>query len=152
MGGGLSLLGEPGRGTKVRVWVDLGHEGQPHPANAALRVLLQDPDPVSSLVVVKLLEKAGHRVDFVTTVAEAKNRIDGGTYDVLLTEAPPSSPEAGETLRNMTASGRLRLVGLYPLGSGSPREIPLWTATLAKPVTFLALEGALSRCRPPEGP
>lgn len=149
MGGGLSLLGEPGKGTRVRVWVNLGHKpGQVEGEEQGLRVLLQDPDPVSSLVVVKLLEKAGHRVDFVTTLEEAKSRIGSGFYEVLLTEVPSLPSELLRSLKDPPTE-ELHLIGLYTLGSESPPETDgFWTATLTKPVTYHNLESALKKCRP----
>lgn len=150
MGGGLSLLGDPGVGTKVRVWVDLSHERGSRRAGApGLRVLLQDPDPIGSLVVVKMLEKEGHRVDFVTNLAQARERLSSSFYEVLLTEAPSPDPEVLVTLKQESPDEDLHLIGLYPLGSAPLVEsrVP-WTATLVKPVTYSMLRMAVKRCRP----
>lgn len=152
MGGGLSLLGEPGVGTKARVWVDLSHSRNPRLGDTpGLRVLLQDPDPVSGLVVVKMLEKAGCRVDFATTLDQVRERMDSSFYEVLMTEAPPTDPELLRNLRRQSPDEQMSLVGLYPVGfptAEAPQE--LWAATLIKPVTFGALQKALHRCHPRE--
>jgi len=148
MGGGLSIRGEPGVGTSVRVWVDLGNErisarSSPH----GLRVLLQDADPVNGLVMVKLLEKAGHRVDFVPTLNLAQERLGFGFYEVLMTEAPPANPQTLVALKEISLNPELHLIGLYALGAGPPKENGVaWTASLMKPVTYHKIEAALDRC------
>lgn len=152
MGGGLSLLGEPGVGTKVRVWVDLSHGRHPRRKDTTgLRVLLQDTDPVSGLVIVKMLEKAGCRVDFVTNLGQVRERMESSFYEVLMTEAPSSDPELLQSLKRQSPGEGLSLLGIYPVGGPPPvPSAEFWTATFIKPVTFDTVQAILHRCHPRE--
>jgi signal transduction histidine kinase len=146
MGGGLSLAGEPGVGTQVQVWVELGFEGQGLPVSLpGLRILLQNSDPVTELALVKMLEKAGHAVDLVPAPEEVESRMLPGSYDVLVVEPFLAGP--GLVSRWSTLADRFdfHLVGLYPSGSEPNTEVP-WTASLFVPLTYPSVLAALDRC------
>lgn len=151
MGGGLSLQGVAGTGTKVRVWVELGREpetgGRPH----RWSILLQDSDPVGSLAMVRMLEKEGHRVDYVTTLEHAVQRLETVPYDAFILDAVNLG---GENLRRLAPFGPPpgpALVGVFPFGQAPAQtdQVP-WSAILTKPVTYLSLHAALRRCGFPE--
>ena len=146
MGGGLELWGEPGVGTRVRVRVELEMEGVGVETVSQLRVLLQDPDPLSRLAMVGMLEKLGHRVDLVSTPQQAEERLETATYETVMVEFPSDTVTWGR-LGEAAAGRKVLLVGLAPLGFAQP-QAAAWTATIMKPVTYLELQEVLKHCLP----
>ena len=146
MGGGLGLWGEPGVGTRVRVRVELEMEGVEDEPVSQLRVLLQDPDSLSRLAMVSMLEKLGHRVDLVSTPEQAEERLETATYEAVMVEFSSDDPTWGR-LAKAAAGKKVLLVGLAPLGLVQP-QAAAWTATIMKPATYLGLQEVLKHCLP----
>lgn len=147
MGGGLSLLGEPGVGTKVRVWVDVSPKARlGRVAHHSLRVLLQEPDENTGLILGNQLERAGHSVDHVATLEEARAHLALGFYEVLLTQAPSTNPGLLSALKAESPDRGLHLIGLAE-GGNPDAEVP-WSTILHKPVSDTALLAALKPYRP----
>ena len=150
MKGGLELWGEPGVGTRVRVRVELGIEGVEVRPVSQLRVLLQDPDSLSRLAMVGMLEKLGHRVDLVSTPQQAEERMGTAVYEAVMVEFPTDAPIWGR-LTDAAAGKKVLLVGLAPLDFLQPQATP-WTVTIVKPVTYLGLQEVLKHCLPKDKP
>jgi len=59
------------------------------------RVLIVNDDPTSRLTLQTLLQAGGYHVDFATTAAEAVGKLDGGVYQLVLSDLEMESPRAG---------------------------------------------------------
>lgn len=143
MGGGLSLLGEPGVGTKAKVWVEVGRDERFEPAPAAaVNVLLYVNTLVTSLPLVRWLERSGHRVDVVTEAGLVEARLQEHRYSVLVAEASGLDPELRSRLRNGEATRGKPLIGLF---ATEPRasQVAGWTRALTAPFSPESLEDAL---------
>jgi len=59
------------------------------------RVLVVDDEISSRLTLQTLLEAGGYSVDVAGSAAEAFSKLDGGQYELVLSEAEVDSPQAG---------------------------------------------------------
>ena len=59
------------------------------------RVLLVDGDVTSRLTLQTVLEAGGYQVDAAASAAEAVGKLDESEYELVLTDLPMESPEAG---------------------------------------------------------
>src|SRR6516162_9982459 len=59
------------------------------------RVLLVDDDPASRLTLQTVLEAGGYSVDSAASAAEAVQKLDHRTYELVLSDLQMESPEAG---------------------------------------------------------
>jgi CheY-like chemotaxis protein len=59
------------------------------------RVLLVDDDPTSRLTLKTVLEAGGYYVDSAASAAEAVEKLEEGTYELVLSDLEMESPEAG---------------------------------------------------------
>ncbi len=59
------------------------------------RVLVVDDELASRLTLQTLLEAGGYSVDVAGSAAEAFSKLDGGQYELVLSEAEVESPSAG---------------------------------------------------------
>ena len=150
MGGGISLYGEPQAGTKVRVWVHLGSGISPEsPPAGNYRILLEDSDPVSRLVLVKLLEKERHRVDIAFDLDQALERVRSSPYEIVIVGMEDSEAPQLRHLEAEAAEHGYHLIGLSPVGSAvnQQRTTP-WSGYLLKPASYLDVKTVLSQCTP----
>ncbi|WP_165679754.1 response regulator, partial [Metapseudomonas otitidis] len=97
-GGGVSIHTEPGRGTRVKVYLPCIHDDSgeacgerpaalpaPGPSSTARTILLVDDDPRVREVTAALLNALGYRVLEVGSGSEALQRLEQGV-DLLLTD------------------------------------------------------------------
>ena len=59
------------------------------------RVLLVDDEVASRLTLQTILQAGGYNVDVAASAAEAFSKLDGGEYELVLSEAEMESPESG---------------------------------------------------------
>ncbi len=59
------------------------------------RVLLVDDDPASRLTLQTVLQAGGYNVDSAASAAEAVNKLDEGSYALVLSDLQMESPHAG---------------------------------------------------------
>ncbi|WP_243311876.1 ATP-binding protein [Fundidesulfovibrio agrisoli] len=115
MNGAIWVTSEPGRGSTFSFTVELErvHEEEAPPADAcrlpepspALRILLAEDNPVSSLFACRLLEDWGHSVDVVEDGRQAIERLRAASYDLVLMDA--LMPEmSGEEATQLIRSGQ----------------------------------------------
>ncbi len=148
MGGGLALGNALGGGTRAKAWVEVGIEGYPAlSAPSGLRILLQEPDPGNRLVMVKLLEQEGHRVDVVSTRPQACERLASDHYEVVMVKAFRPDSEDSDGLHREALRKNVHVVELLRPGSDPPRTLtPPCVATLSTPPEGDALRSVLERC------
>jgi signal transduction histidine kinase/DNA-binding response OmpR family regulator len=122
-------------------------------APRSLRILVAEDNPVNQRVAVRMLEKAGHRVDLVINGREAVEALDRKAYDLVLMDC--LMPE----MDGFEATGAIRAAEV-----GTDRHVPIVALTanamqqdreqclaagmdnyLAKPFTKQALTAALER-------
>lgn len=81
------------------------------------RVLLVDDDPTSRLTLKTVLEAGGYHVDSAASAAEAVDKLDEGTYELVLSDLQMESPQAGLRViahaRNMDYKPATALIKTY---------------------------------------
>ncbi|MGI4955741.1 MAG: ATP-binding protein [Janthinobacterium lividum] len=100
MGGGITVVSAPGAGSSFRFDAGFAIDASPAPAGAddqggtvplagpraerRLRILLAEDNLTNRIVSVTRLEMLGHRVDAVTSGAEALDAVQAAPYDLVL--------------------------------------------------------------------
>ena len=103
------------------------------------RVLLVDDDPASRLTLKTVLEAGGYNVDSAASAAEAVGKLDGGTYELVLSDLAMESPEAGLKViahaRMMDYKPATALITTYENGKAehAPRLASQKNSMLIKP-------------------
>jgi CheY-like chemotaxis protein len=162
MGACLGVESVPGKGSTFKLVLRLpvapapGH-GEPAPSSAPRRILLAEDNPVNALLVVKLLEAAGHTLVTAENGREALARFDEGRFDVVLMDLQMpimGGIEAIGRIRSTerTSGGHVRIVALTAQAVHGDRERCLEAgadAYLAKPFSAGALEAMVVGAAPP---
>ncbi len=117
-----------------------------------LHLLLAEENPENERVVVRLLEKAGHRVDIVRDGREAVETAGGGRFDAILmdVELPQiDGYEATRTIRSReVGTRRVPIIALTAIATNGDHERCLAAGmddSLAKPIRVLELYRTLER-------
>ena len=122
-------------------------------ASRSLRILVAEDNAVNQRVAVRMLEKAGHRVDLVSNGREAVAALDRKPYDLVLMDCLMPEMDGFEATRAIRAAevGTGRHVPIMALTANAThrdREQCLAAGMddyLAKPFTGPALTAALER-------
>jgi signal transduction histidine kinase/DNA-binding response OmpR family regulator len=122
-------------------------------ASRSLRILVAEDNAVNQRVAVRMLEKAGHRVDLVSNGREAVAALDRKPYDLVLMDCLMPEMDGFEATRAIRAAevGTGRHVPIMALTANAThrdREQCLAAGMddyLAKPFTGPALAAALER-------
>ena len=72
----------------------MNHSGRTSDYELA-KVLLVDDDPASRLTLQTVLEAGGYNVDSAASAAEAVDKLDEGSYALVLSDLQMESPHAG---------------------------------------------------------
>jgi CheY-like chemotaxis protein len=161
MGGSIHVTSEPGRGSTFSFNVVLKTAADSHaPAPTApaiapsspLSVLVAEDNPVNQRLIVRLLERAGHRITLASNGREVVARYSEGGYDVILMDVQMPEVdglEATAQIRALEAAvGRsVPIIALTAHAMAGDREKFLAAgvdAYLPKPIDPPALYAALA--------
>jgi CheY-like chemotaxis protein/HPt (histidine-containing phosphotransfer) domain-containing protein len=153
MGACLGVESVPGKGSTFKLVLRLptapaAATAVPAPVSVPHRVLLAEDNPVNAMLVVRLLEAAGHTLVTAENGREALARLAEGRFDVVLMDLQMpimGGIEAIERIRatERAAGGHVRIVALTAQAVQGDRERCLAAgadAYLAKPFSVGALE------------
>lgn len=159
MGGELQLESSVGAGSVFTVSFPsplAGHaqetstDEHPRPnAGSPLKILVAEDNDVNLLLINRLLEKAGHRVESVSNGLAALDRITRETYDVILMDVQMPVMDgltASQRIREAENGRRTPIVALTAHALEDERQRCLacgMDAVLTKPFDAPALESAL---------
>ena len=154
--GEISVISEPGQGSKFTVWLPLGeHVGEAEPGTMVGArpsvILLVDDDPVVRRSLGQMLEQLGHRVVMAEHGKEALLRLDEhADIDLLLTDlAMPVLDGAGllrESSRRWPELPRILMTGL--VADAEPGLVDIADLVLSKPIDLAVLDRVLARFVP----
>jgi signal transduction histidine kinase/DNA-binding response OmpR family regulator len=119
----------------------------------ALRVLVAEDNRINQMVIVRMLEKAGHRVDIAGNGRAALAMLEGARYDMVFMDCQMPEMDGFEATRAIRAAEagtarHLAVVALTANAMEGDRERCLQAGMddyIAKPLTQPALAAALAR-------
>jgi two-component system cell cycle sensor histidine kinase/response regulator CckA len=154
--GEISVLSEPGQGSRFTVWLPLGEhvsdsEVKPMGGARPSTILLVDDDPVVRRSLGQMLEQLGHEVVTAEHGKEALVRLDERQdIDLMLTDlAMPVLDGAGllrEASRRWPELPRVLMTGL--VADAEPGLLELAALVLSKPIDLAVLDRVLARLLP----
>jgi CheY-like chemotaxis protein len=120
---------------------------------APLRILVAEDNRINQMVIVRMLEKDGHRVDVVGNGREALAALEGASYDLVLMDCQMPEMDGFEATSAIRATERpsgahVTIVALTANAMEGDRERCLAAGMddyLAKPITRHALVAVLGR-------
>jgi CheY-like chemotaxis protein len=125
MGGDMSVIRKPGRGTNFRLSVPVDLMDAPHHAEQgaararprrALSILCAEDNPYGRVVMNTILGELGHRVDFVASGEAALQSAMHGGYDAILMDVALSGLDGIEATRRIRAlpgkAGQVPVIGI----------------------------------------
>ena len=155
-GGAMRIRSEPGKGTKVTLWLPRAKEG-PVAANAeiqpaqsteakSLRVLLVDDDILVSMGAADMLLDLGHSVTEAQSGAHALKLLESdGKFDVVVTDYAMPGMNGFELAQRIKA-GHPRLPIVLATGYAElPADRSIEFGHLSKPYTSKDLAAALEK-------
>ncbi|HTV48615.1 MAG TPA: MASE1 domain-containing protein [Phycisphaerae bacterium] len=153
-GGTISAHSE-GRGTGTTIVVELptvveptiatvkSDDGRPSKSDVSLRILLVEDNEPTREVLTKLLERLGHRVTGVFTVADALAAIKAQSFDLLISDVglpDGSGLDLMRQVRERYASRSIALTGYGMTEDLHKSQEAGFTHHLTKPVDFSELQ------------
>jgi CheY-like chemotaxis protein len=159
MGGDLSVVSAPGRGSTFRLTAlveraDAEPRAEPHALAAPVRplsILCAEDNPYGRVVMNTILTELGHRTDFAETGEAALRAVERGNYDAVLMDVMLPGFGGIEATRRIRAlpgkAGQLPIIGISGRGE-TVNEADARTAGMnfyfAKPVSPSRLAQALA--------
>jgi CheY-like chemotaxis protein len=126
-------------------------------AEAGLRVLVAEDNPVNQRVVLLFLERLGHQADVVPDGGEVLRALESHAYDVILMDMrmpEMNGLEATQTIRRRWPDEAPRIIGVTANAVAGDRERCLASGMdgyLSKPFSMDELADVLSDARPMTG-
>ena len=154
MGGSIGVQSEPGIGSTFYFDLPLrpAADAVSVPSvSSSLRLLLADDNSTNRIVIARMLERLGHRVDIVGNGLEAVEAVRTEPYDLVIMDV--AMPEmdglvASEAIRDMSGRrGRVPIIGLTANAAGNAEEDCYragMNAFMTKPVTTERLEQTIA--------
>ena len=163
-GGTLTLASEPGRGTRVELWLPAtqeepaevaDHHNEPVTARRAAKILLVDDEDIVRFATADMLRDIGYQVVEAASGSQALAAIRGGVdVDLLVTDYLMPGITGAALITELRATGHtlpaLLITGYAATGADVPGDVP----RLAKPfrqVDLAARVDALLHQPPPKG-
>jgi len=142
-GGTLALASEPGRGTRVELWlpatqeepaVVADHRNEPVTARRAAKILLVDDEDIVRFATADMLRDIGYQVVEAASGSQALAAIRGGVdVDLLVTDYLMPGITGAALISELRATGHhlpaLLITGYAATGADVPGDVP----RLAKP-------------------
>ena len=118
-------------------------------ASPQLRILLVEDHPDAARIMAILLRMAGHQVEHAGSVAAAKELLEKGSYDLLLSDLGLPDGSGYDLMREIRAKGN-GMPGIALSGYGTAEDIQRsreagFAEHVVKPVRFGALQESLAR-------
>ena len=161
--GGTLVATSPGEGMGTTLRVELPAlpephaEGNGHAAGRAngqapaspRRILLVEDEPATLRLMARLLKGLGHEVQTAATVTSAIEEVEGGEFDLIVSDIGLPDGTGLELMRRIVAlRGPIPSIALTGYGMeddiGRSREAE-FTAHLTKPIDFIKLEAIIRR-------
>lgn len=154
LGGGFALSSEPGRGTRVDLYLPVAGEAalaEREPTREALNsigrllsVLLVDDEPLVRMATAEMVRDLGHHVEEAAGGADALARLEGGlAVDAVITDYMMPGMDGG-ALSHRIAEIRPGLPVLLITGYTGPTDDVLHLPRLAKPFGQAEIAEALA--------
>lgn len=162
MGGDIGADSHPDTGS--RFWFTLplttgpaaGPATAPQPADglpalAPLHILVAEDNALNQLIIRGLMERHGHRLDFVDDGAKAVTAVESGRFDLVLMDIQMpvmDGLEATRAIRQLPAGQDLPIIALTANAMQGDREIYLAAGMndhVTKPIDLPALLAAIAR-------
>ena len=158
MGGEIGVHSEPGQGTTFQFDLPLRAVETAEPSKVMvegrpgdLRILLADDNNTNRMVIARMLERLGHRVDLVGNGLEAVEAARREPYDLMVMDVVMPEMDglvATETIRDLTGrKGRVPIIGVTANAGGTLEEACLragMNVFMTKPVTPERLSRAIA--------
>ena len=142
-GGTLTLASEPGRGTRVELWLPAtqeepaevaDHHNEPVTARRAAKILLVDDEDIVRFATADMLRDIGYQVVEAASGSQALAAIRGGVdVDLLVTDYLMPGITGAALITELRATGHtlpaLLITGYAATGADVPGDVP----RLAKP-------------------
>jgi two-component system CheB/CheR fusion protein len=142
----LTTIPAAGRGEPARVATNGsgGSDGE----RRHLRILLVEDHEATAQVMAKLLRGAGYDVALATSVREAKQRVDGAAFDLLVSDNGLPDGTGLDVVRHLRATRQIPAIAVSGYGMADDLRLSYeagFDEHLVKPIDLPKLQAAIRR-------